>query len=181
MLVFLFYVQYVEREETICRMSQTEQACTSTLMLLLSVIKIPTQTPIWTVTTRCSESIRHLHYRWRYTFHYRYVVCAVMFDLFKCQFSWFVSWSRFLFPQITLKQTSLSVKVKIDTNKFLLKMNKWIYLFWSSIPIPLTPNILSLSSAGEKFNLLMLIMLLKNIDRSVQKFENCSFWFWIHL
>jgi hypothetical protein len=26
MLVFLFYVQYVEREETICRMSQTEQA-----------------------------------------------------------------------------------------------------------------------------------------------------------
>jgi hypothetical protein len=63
MLVFLFYVQYVEREETICRMSQTELVCTSTLMLLLSVIKIPTQTPTWTVTTRCSESIKRLHYR----------------------------------------------------------------------------------------------------------------------
>lgn len=63
-LVFLFYAQYVEREETICLMSQTvQQAYMNTLMLLLSVIKTSTQTPNWTVTTRCTESIKRLHYR----------------------------------------------------------------------------------------------------------------------
>lgn len=44
---------------------------------------------------------------------------------------------------------------------------------WSLIPIPFTPNSLSLSSADEKLNLLILIILLKNIGRSVQKFETC--------
>jgi len=56
-------------------------------------------------------------------------------------------------------------------------MNKLFQL----IPIPFTSNILGLSSAGEKFTLLILKLVLKNIGRIVQKFETCSIWIWIHL
>jgi len=49
------------------------------------------------------------------------------------------------------------------------------YLFWSLIPIPFTPNILSLSSAGEKLTLFVLMMLLKNVGRNAKKFETCPF------
>jgi hypothetical protein len=137
------------------------------LMLLLSVIKPPTQTPTWTITTRCNESIKHLHYRQRYTFHYRYVVCAIMSNLFKCQFSWFVSWSRFLFTlcEFCNLRACKTQQVQVWIN-FSQKMNKLFQL----IPIPFTPNILSLSSAGEKFTLLITVMFLKFIGRSVQKF-----------
>jgi hypothetical protein len=60
-------------------------------------------------------------------------------------------------------QNSISGRVQIGLNNLNQKMNKLFQL----IPISFTPNILSLSSAGETFTLLVVIMLLKNIGRSV--------------
>jgi hypothetical protein len=66
--MFLFYAKCVETAETICLMSQTAQQTKSRTDTyeyfdVAAVIKTPTQTPTWPVTTNCTESIQQLHYR----------------------------------------------------------------------------------------------------------------------